>query len=230
MVILKDYITSLFSSVIDARASSDYVSAQVAQQYKSHEILKSFAIPRMRVDTVEMNIPVALDRLNIGRTIRKSLDVGSLSLAVYETSCRSFMVSPSDIEEETATELKKQVLAPLREYVATIAKEGEVDEKQMYSVAGQISEIVYDGLYEKFRLKDMEMAPSDATESVKTTIYNSVVNTIYDSVSVMATAEELSGAKEQTISKIKLTVREDGMEWAFSKDENGNVQSSLIHE
>ena len=74
------------------------------------------------------------------------------------------------------------------------------------------------------------MAPSDATESVKTTIYNSVVNTIYDSVSVMATAEELSGAKEQTISKIKLTVREDGMEWAFSKDENGNVQSSLIHE
>lgn len=230
MVILKDYITSLFSSVIDARASSDYVSAQVAQQYKSHEILKSFAIPRMRVDTVEMNIPVALDRLNIGRTIRKSLDVGSLSLSVYETSCRCFMVSPSDVKEEAAMEIKKQVLTPLREYAATLAKEGEVDEEKMYSVAEQISETVFEGLSEEFRLEDMTMAPSDATESVKTTIYNYVVNTIYDSVSVMATAEELSGAKEQAISKIKLTIREDGMEWAFSKDENGNVQSSLIHE
>lgn len=230
MVILKDYITGLFSSVIDARASSDYVSAQVAQQYKSHEILKSFAIPRMRVDTVEMNIPVALDRLNIGRTIRKSLDVGSLSLAVYETSCRSFMVSPSDVKEETAMELKKEVFTPLQEYAATLAKEGEVNEEQMYSVARRISETMYEGLSKEFRLKEMLMTPYDATESVKTTIYNSVVNTIYDSVSVMATAEELSGAKEQTISKIKLTVREDGMEWAFSKDENGNVQSSLIHE
>ena len=184
----------------------------------------------MKVDSVEMEIPVALDRLNIERTIRKSLDVGSLSLEVYETSCRSFMVSPSDVEEKLALDLKKQVFSLLSDYAATIAKEGVVDEQQMYSVAGRISDIVYNGLSNDFHLKDMAMASSDATESVKTSIYNSVVNTIYDSVSVMATAEELSGTKEHTISKIKMTVREDGMEWAFSKDEDGHVHSSLIHE
>lgn len=226
MVILKDYITGLFSSVIDARASSDYVSAQVAQQYKSHEILKSFAVPRMRVDTVEMNIPVALEQLNIGQTIRNYIDVGSMSLSSYETACRCFMVSPSSVEEEVAIEIKKQVFSILKSYVENLNPQGAIDEKEMYQTASKISQKVYKGL----GLEDMPVAAPDATESVKTTIYNSVVNTIYDSVSVMATAEELSSAKEQAISKIKLTIREDGMEWAFSKDENGNVQSSLIHE
>lgn len=230
MAILKDYITGLFSSITDARASSDYVSAQIAQQYKNHEILKSFAIPRMRVDTVEMDIPVALSKLDIKRSLRSSFDVGAITLSTYEAACRSFTISPSDVEIKIATEIKQKVYESVYNYVENLAKEGKLDEEKMHSVASTISDIVYNSLSEVYSLKEMSISSQNAIDSVRTTLYNSVVDTIYDNVSVLATAEELSSTKEFTISKIKLTVREDGMEWAFSKDENGRVQSSLIHE
>ncbi len=184
----------------------------------------------MRVDTVEMDVPVALNQLDIKKSLRSSFDVGAMTLSAYEAACRSFMISPSDVSIKISTDAKKSVYDILKEYVDNLAKDGRLDEEKMYFVAISISDAVYKSLSEEFPFDEMAISAHCATDSVKTCIHNSVVSTIYDNVSVLATAEELSGTKEYTISKIKLTIREDGMEWAFSKDEKGRVQSSLIHE
>lgn len=61
---LDDYIGSLVSSITNARVMSDVQTVKVAEEYAKHNLLKHFSIPRMRIDDIEMTIPIALDEIN----------------------------------------------------------------------------------------------------------------------------------------------------------------------
>ncbi|MFP4065754.1 MAG: hypothetical protein ACLFS0_09675, partial [Bacteroidales bacterium] len=60
MVKLRDYIGSIVASIAEARVMSDVQTVEVAEQYARHELLKHFSVPRMRIEDVELTIPVAL--------------------------------------------------------------------------------------------------------------------------------------------------------------------------
>ena len=61
MIKLNDYLGSIVASFTNAKIMSDLQTVKLAEEYAKHDYLKHFSIPRMRIDDVEMTIPIALD-------------------------------------------------------------------------------------------------------------------------------------------------------------------------
>ena len=59
MPTLNEYLGGIFSSITDARVMADVQTVQVAEQYARHDLLKHFAVPRMRIGDIELTKPVA---------------------------------------------------------------------------------------------------------------------------------------------------------------------------
>jgi len=60
---LGDFIGQLISELLIARAQADLESLRIAEMYKSDNILKHFSIPRFRLPTVNLDIPVAITKV-----------------------------------------------------------------------------------------------------------------------------------------------------------------------
>ena len=63
MANLQDYLGTLVTSVNQARVLADIESANIAEQYAQHRLLKHFSIPRMKMQNVEFTIPVAIQNV-----------------------------------------------------------------------------------------------------------------------------------------------------------------------
>ena len=63
MIELSRFLGELVSSISNARVQSDIQSVKIAEEYAKNNLLQHFSVPRMRVDKVELNIPVAVDKL-----------------------------------------------------------------------------------------------------------------------------------------------------------------------
>jgi hypothetical protein len=61
---LNEYLGGLFNSIASARVISDLQTAQLAEQYAQHEILRHFSVPRMRIGDVELTIPIAIQGMS----------------------------------------------------------------------------------------------------------------------------------------------------------------------
>ena len=58
---LNEYLGSVISSLTNARVMADLQTVKVAEEYAKHDLLQHFSVPRMRVDDVELTIPIALE-------------------------------------------------------------------------------------------------------------------------------------------------------------------------
>ena len=64
MPTLKEYLGGLFDSLSQARVAADLHTLSIAEQYAQHELLRHFAVPRMRFSDVVLDVPVAIEGLN----------------------------------------------------------------------------------------------------------------------------------------------------------------------
>lgn len=63
MVYLGDYIGQLLAELIGARLQSDVETVRVAELYASHNLLRHFPVPRIRIGTIDLEIPVTVVRV-----------------------------------------------------------------------------------------------------------------------------------------------------------------------
>jgi hypothetical protein len=61
MAALKEYLGNIVAGITEARVFSDMESVKVAEAYAKHDLLQHFSIPRMRIQDVELTIPIALE-------------------------------------------------------------------------------------------------------------------------------------------------------------------------
>ena len=69
MANLQDYLGTLVASVNQARVLADIESANIAEQYAQHRLLKHFSIPRMKMQNVEFTIPIAIEEVETSEPI-----------------------------------------------------------------------------------------------------------------------------------------------------------------
>jgi hypothetical protein len=61
MPALGDYLGALLSEVTNARLLADLETARIAQLYASHPLLQHMPVPRFRLPTVSIDLPVAVE-------------------------------------------------------------------------------------------------------------------------------------------------------------------------
>ena len=73
MADLGEFLGNLVSSISDSRVNSDLHTVRIAKEYAKDELLQHFSVPRMRIENVEMTIPIAIDIFNQKTIINPAL-------------------------------------------------------------------------------------------------------------------------------------------------------------
>jgi len=238
MISLEEYIGGLVRSMAEARASADAYSAELAMQYHDHDVLKHFAIPRMRIGNVEMEIPVALAEQGGNTiTVKDTVDYTDVTNHVVDAVCAVFNVSSETLDNtvdnpDTSTTIREALNNNVYANVVNAHDELRTStdiESTLNEKAVQISVNSYNVL------RDCGIQPTleegAAATSVKAKLKeNLTTENSTSGLSVLATAQELSGVDANAIFRVKLNIKEDGVQWAFSRNDQGGVDSTLTPE
>jgi hypothetical protein len=238
MAKLNDFIGAIVSGISDARVNSDLNSLQIAQNYAQNDLLKHFAVPRMRVDKVEVNIPIAINGVTertqkvyepikndtfVARTYEivqnligfEKYPSAALTFKTYLYEQVQFLATDLKLKgNETALENFANRVAvrstTLLNEVSTAEQRAAISTDEMISYNAKIAEAV-------------RLALSDQLIQVSET-------TVYDDVDFIVEAEKLRDIKPENVLLIKMSLIEQGMEWITMENSKGEIVSKLMPE
>ncbi|MDR2684136.1 MAG: hypothetical protein LBB53_01990 [Prevotellaceae bacterium] len=224
MPILRDYVASLVTSVTEARVMSDIKTVELAKIYLANEYLRNFAIPRMRIGDVNMNVPVAIDFTEGKTAINYNLDVKVATETVFSTVCFGYGLKVTEVDAvpDTAKALRAKISGSIEALKADVEAKHNLDNLRSCSeeIATQSKEILKQA---KFNVD--KIPPSSVSPSIETTLRNEFLLTSIDKIDVLVEASQLKEQATQTILNLNINIVEDGMVWAIS-----DVDKKLIPE
>lgn len=239
MATLQNYLSGILSEVSKARATSDYKSAQIAEEYLKDKILKGYSIPRMRISNVEIDLPVAIDSLKESNLINRNVDMDTTADAVYENLCKNFSLSQAEIDKlyssGISSTIKKQISTTLSRLLTS--EDGiPINEADSLSIINDIN--TYSTLivvYFKNSVEKSFTLPSTVSVDEMSQMLSKQLCAVFiakdlSEIKVVAEASQLKDISEKAIFHIKMNVIEDGMEWAISQNQNGELDTKLIPE
>ena len=234
MPTLNEYLGGLFSSISDARVVSDVQAVQIAEQYAKHDLLKHFAVPRMRIGDIELTIPVAIDSLAarselqldpIGNTSFKGLIYREL---VAGTGLKALPLNASQAlgtrVEANAKNLAENLQRMSRDESFSIFSKQTISDLSRivaeYGVGDStvIDKINYDSIHERIRKISQEV------------VTGVVEKRNFDQLEVVAESYRLREQRPEDLIYIRMKVNEDSMEWQTIQREDGSVERKLLPE
>jgi hypothetical protein len=228
---LNEYLGGLFNSIASARVISDLQTAQLAEQYAQHEILRHFSVPRMRIGDVELTIPIAIQGMSersepqlspVGNEEFKSgvyrTIVGSVSLAELPLlASQALNTTLTDLTKTLANNLKNGAFEESIKDFAVNATERFIEIGQKYNLFVAI----------KF---SRDRVVANVYEYGVRTVKEVVEKPVLDQLSVIGESHLLREQRPEDIVRIKLIVGESGMEWQTIENEDGSVSRKLLPE
>lgn len=240
MAKLSDFLGGLISGISDARVNSDLQSLKIAEEYAKDDLLKHFAVPRMRVVNVELNIPVAIDKLlEKNEKVYEPIDNKSFSSKAYRQILYSLEENKlsNDVSRILRTHIAEQIQIleskirvnpidnPLQEFSNNIAL--KVIEHVNLIYKGEKRKILED---KKAILNLQNIIDKGLFTSLKDEIKLKSENTILDSLQVIVESDKLREVKPENVIMIKMTISEQGMEWIKMENSKGEVINKLMPE
>jgi hypothetical protein len=246
MAKLSDFLGGLASSISDARVNSDVQSLRIAQEYLKDDLFKNLSVPRMRIDKVELNIPVAVDGLN-----EKTQKIyQSINKSVFSTKANQQIVKSLTVDIHSIEVVKNLKAAIDKNLKSTIdyainkleikIREGQKDEGLKEFSADLASKTVdfvkffYEENKIKIKAKELNKHKDNIFKDLQTVFKDEIVFKqevkMLDSVEVIVESNKLKDINPQNIIMIKMTIIEQGMEWINMEDKEGNIISKLMPE
>ncbi len=250
MISLENYLNGLVSSIAEGRASADALSARIAEAYKNDELLRNFSVPRMKIGNINMSVPVAFAGENTGATttlsLIKQLDFNAIVETLTSTICECYFLTQRMLSANNGNDNER--LDRSLQYVLQIAVNQLYNElfqlgdpldptdadTALQTKAEEICNAFYDNLpsNEPVFATAIDLGNEAALYRVKYDlerlfILQSVSN---QGIMLKATAQELSEVNSDAIFHIDIVMKEDGMQWAFSRDNEGNINANLVPE
>ncbi|WP_428656797.1 hypothetical protein [Runella sp.] len=73
MITLAEYLGFIFSEISAARKMADESAVEIAKSYAKDDIMKFFSIPRFKIPTMELKIPVAISGIKFKSVLKLNL-------------------------------------------------------------------------------------------------------------------------------------------------------------
>ncbi len=235
MATLNDYLGGLFASISEARVMADLHSAQVAEQYAKHDLLKHYSIPRMRIGDIELTIPVAIQGLverselqldPIGNAEFKRAMVRELSRYVGYVQLPPLADQRLGIALDTHIPETVKAIRETNDVVKgmrTFAEWAVTD----FQVIVQDTKLAGDGVERIFATDE---AISYFHELGIGLVKGLVDKPILDQLTVIAESEQLRNQRPEDIVRIHMRVNENGMEWQTLQRDDGTIERKLVSE
>lgn len=234
MPTLNEYLGGLFSSITDARVMSDVQTVQVAEQYAKHELLKYFAVPRMRIGDIELTIPVAIDSL-AARTELQLDPIGNSSFKgliyrelVAGTGLRALPTNASQALDTSLDASVKRLAANLQngvrdESFAVFSKQTVSELSRVVAEYGILDSSVIDKI-------DYGRIHERINKISREVVTGVIEKRSVDQLEVVAESYRLREQRPEDLIYIRMKVTEDSMEWQTIQRDDGSVERKLLPE
>lgn len=239
MANLGDFLGGLMSSISDARVNSDLQSLKIAEEYAKNDMLKHFTVPRMRIDKVELNVPVAIDSVvEQVQKIYKLNDPVKFAALTFQQILTAIQVERvSDKAAKDLNTVISEEIKLLEERLQSNQVENALENFSTEVAAKTVRLInpIYKEL-EKKELSKSELLKRQITivEGLQTTLKDEIKSTTehisIDSLQVVVQADKLREIKPENMIIIKMTVSEHGMEWISMENNKGELVTKLMPE
>lgn len=232
MAKLNEYIGALVSSVANARMLSDIQTVEVAKAYAKHPLLKHFSVARMKIEDVELTIPVAIEEGDtIFNDVLEPIDRDKLSKSVLETTLSALKISkvPRAFNTELQREINKQMVA-LEENIKTLN-----DKSPVQRFASHMAD--YACMLAEKQQAITGFEHTSAIEAVKNAIERAALeHVVFTSkprplgdLNVIFESHRLKDLRPESLVTFKMRVSEEGLEWLRSEND-GVVEERLLPE
>lgn len=242
MIAIKEYLGALITGVNEARVLADQNATEIAQSYAADALLKNFPVPHFRVSTVELTVPVAIDKLEeVIPAEYQPFDQEIFNTKVVEILKK---LTRFELEDERLLDSFQKTVAIQSELLEYGLKSGESKEKMLprfsHSVVLQLLSLLT--VENEGKLKQIavlyEISRSQIPQKLESLLEEKLLPLIKEpgkvmdihNTKVIVEAAKLKEIRPDTLVQIKMTLHEEGMEWHTMMDENGKVKSKLLPE
>ena len=218
---------ALISGVVQARRIADEESAAVAEHYKDNPLLSGMSIPRVRLPEVSIDIPMLIEAQDEGEadqiadteTIKKTVAEelkASLSREGVTMTDRDLQRFDTAFEQRLNKAAVPSVYRSPREAIIRAAEDA-------------YSETVKDKIVSGSTLAAASRVVSNIRFSASGSALQKVGRSPKISASVL-TAEVKDKSSNANVSRLTLTLREEGLEWTVGQNDDGTMTRKLTPE
>ncbi len=226
MTKLEDYIGGLVASLTSARVLSDMQTVKVAEQYNNHDLLRHFAVPRMRLDEVELTVPVAMDKVEQPEGEAAAFDNTAFNSKVYQELLTYYGLNslPNDLSQK----VRSEIAALTRKLEDSITGQGTYTLAKYVEELQLVARIIEEEMKERINRIEEEFRVYFERELAAALV--TMNDDELAELCVIVESHKLREIAPENLIYIKIKVNEEGMEWDRLEDSDGNVQSRLLPE
>ncbi len=228
MTYLGDYLGQLMSEVTKARMNADIEAVRIAEIYAEHPLLKNMPIPRFRLPTVEIDLPVLVDKITgtePGESPKLNPDIKDLKLAFT----KSMTVVIKELKIKLTREQIKKITLIINKDIEDNYKPDETSFNAR-ALADRLTEITTKSTREIGGIRDTAIISGFKTklESLSRKQFLSI-KLFPPRLKVLVTSSEIRevGSKEN-LTIFKLKISEEAYEWTSIETEDGTKQKLVI--
>jgi hypothetical protein len=229
---LEEYLGGVFASLTQARMMADAQAVSAAETYARHDLLRHFAVPHLRFGDVELTIPVAIESVGpvpapggLDAATRKQLRA-----AIFETVARLLglpaLPDPAVALIGPAVDARMDRLAagdaaqPLQTRLASFARE----------LAGDLIKLLAQldlPVRRRLEREALEQALNDLAAKL---FKEAPPAPGLGGLQVIAESHRLREQRPSDVIVIKMSIREEGMEWQTMEMSDGRTERKLLPE
>jgi hypothetical protein len=228
---LGDVLGTLLISLAHARLQADEQSAAIAEHYRDHPLLQGMSVPRVRVPELVIDLPMLLEAHTEGApgTLADAAEISRLLRAEVEISAQRHGVAlPRDLIDRFQAELDRELqtirdlpqtrrAAPPAVSAESVARGAQSAFSRVAArpefrdaLAGEAGRVILDDLQRKAAV--VAVAEPGRTPSLRASVL---------------TAEIKDRATPDTVARVRIVLREEGLEWQTSRAADGTTRRSL---
>jgi hypothetical protein len=238
MADLKEFLGGLVSSISESRVQSDLQTITIAKEYAKDNLLQNFAIPRLRIENVELTIPIAIEDTQLVQreAFKNSINNAIFSKITHDKVLETFEIKelPSDYQRAFQSKITDYVnLFEAQLKVNDAQKSLETYVKNIVEFTGENMLSISKAIQKRAWTKQQLVTYQTKLEAdLKESLFKEIIEEkeLKSFTNIIVEASKLREIKPENLIMIKMNITEQGMEWIKMENSDGKEVSKLMPE
>jgi hypothetical protein len=228
---LGDYVGRLLTEITEARLQADLASVRVAEMYASHPLLRHLPVPKFRLPSVTLDVPVAIT--NVEGSTKPGPFTGFDLPKMRDGLAARFFNYLDKSQVKLSDRGRSHLNAMLDDAIKSVSRQPDAM-KTASSVADELVSDLSRAMQDEKRLEtpvSKEFLTKFA-EEFRGAVRGDVLGQAKPppGVNVAVTAAELRAAgPPDLLARLRFSITEEGVEWAVTESD-GTRQERLVPE
>ncbi|BDV41899.1 hypothetical protein GURASL_08220 [Geotalea uraniireducens] len=228
MADLGQLLGTILGSLAHARRLADEETAAIAEYYRSNPLLEGMSLPRIRVPELTIDLPMLIEAHQEGEpnilqedAVIRAAIVDELKKAAQREGFRLSQTVQKQFDEEVKIELAK--------VRSDGGERGYPREMIVRAVDSAFARTMSEEKHERLLPAQLRRIGADLRQRAGDIALKKVGIPPKISASIV-TAEVKEGAAAGNVTRLRIVLKEEGMEWSVGENQDGTVSRKLTPE